>query len=100
MPRYRITPKAHEDLREIGRYTQKRWGKIQRNAYLLKLEKRFNWLAEHPKRGKHRPEIGEGFYSFPEGRHIIFYLINVDFIDIIGIPHRRMDIIDFFDFSE
>jgi len=53
-------------------------------------------LAKHPGLGKHRSEIAEGYYSFPEGRHIVFYLINQDRIDIIGIPHKDMDIISYF----
>ncbi len=34
-----------------------------------------------------------GYYSFPEGRQVIFYAIIESGIDIIGIPHQRMDII-------
>ncbi len=45
MPKYRITPKALEDLKSIGQYTQRQWGKAQRNRYLKQLEQRFEWLA-------------------------------------------------------
>ena len=48
MPGYRITPRAQDDLKNIGRYTERQWGKRQRNTYLKALEKRFNWLAENP----------------------------------------------------
>ena len=96
MPEFRVTPKALEDLKNIGRYTEQQWGKRQRNIYLRALEKRFYWLAENPQLGKHRTDIAEGYYSFPQGAHVVFYLIRDNGIDIIGIPHKEMDIITYF----
>jgi toxin ParE1/3/4 len=93
---YRITPKAKQDLKNIGRYTMKMWGKEQRNAYLHKLEYRFAWLAEHSYNGRYRPDVHDGYYSYPEGMHIIFYLIRDDGIDVIGIPHQRMNVVQHF----
>lgn len=93
---YRITPRAAQDLRNIGRYTLETWGRDQRNSYLLTLEKRFEWLADNPGSGRHRPEIKEGYFSYLQGAHVIFYLQRKGGIDIIGIPHQRMDIETFF----
>ncbi len=93
---YRITPKAAQDLRNIGRYTQNTWGRRQRDTYLRAFEKRFAWLAEQPDRGKHRQDVKEGYYSYLQGAHVVFYLIRDDGIDIIGIPHQRMDIMNYF----
>ena len=96
MPGFRVTPRALEDLKNIGRYTEQQWGKQQRNTYLRALEKRFGWLAENPQLGKHRMDIAEGYYSFPQAAHVVFYLIRDNSIDIIGIPHKEMDIITYF----
>jgi toxin ParE1/3/4 len=96
MPGYRVTPRALEDLKNIGRYTEQQWGKRQRNTYLRALEKRFNWLTENPQLGKHRTDVAEGYYSFPQGEHVVFYLIGDNGIDIIGIPQKEMDIITYF----
>lgn len=96
MAKYRITRRAADDLKNIARYTQQHWGKAQRNVYLKNLENRFNWLAESPRYGSHRADIAEGYYSFPEGQHIVFYLCSPDGIDIIGIPHKDMDILSYF----
>lgn len=41
MPKFRITPRARDDLKDIGRYTEWQWGKNQRNTYLREFEKRF-----------------------------------------------------------
>ncbi len=96
MPIFRVTPRAQDDLRNIGRYTEKHWGRRQRNIYLKAIEKRFSWLAENPRLGKHRADVYEGYYSYPQGQHVIFYLISESGIDIIGIPHKEMDIITYF----
>ena len=50
---YRITPRAAQDLKTIGRYTLKNWGKEQRNSYARALDRRFAWLAENPLMGRH-----------------------------------------------
>ena len=96
MPRFRITPRARDDLKIIGRYTERQWGKTQRNNYLKNLEKRFRWLAENPQLGKHRSDISVGYYSFPQGEHVIFYLTGGEGIEIIGVPHKEMDIVAYF----
>lgn len=93
---YRVTPRAQQDLRNIGRYTFKKWGREQRNAYLRAIERRFELIADNPHIGRHRPDVKEGYYSFPQGSHVIFYLIRENGIDIIGIPHQRMDILNYF----
>lgn len=92
----RVTPRARDDLKNIGRYTEQTWSKAQRNRYLKSIDTRFYWLAEHPQLGKHRMDICEGYFSFPEGQHVIFYLVGGTNIDIIGISHKEMDIISYF----
>ncbi|MDN3638762.1 type II toxin-antitoxin system RelE/ParE family toxin [Simiduia curdlanivorans] len=92
----RITPRAWEDLKNIGRYTERTWGKAQRNLYLKSIEARFKWLAENPQLGKHRTDICEGYHGFPEGQHVVFYLFSSSTIDIIGIPHKEMDTLSYF----
>ncbi|ETX07502.1 type II toxin-antitoxin system RelE/ParE family toxin [Candidatus Entotheonella palauensis] len=97
MADFRITPRAREDLRAIGRYTLRVWGRRQRDIYLRELDRRFQWLADNPRLGKHRPDIHEGYYSFLQGAHLVFYLIREGRIDIIGVPHQNMDIEGYFE---
>lgn len=92
----RVTPRAADDLKNIARYTEQAWGKAQRNRYLKRSDKRFQWLAENTQLGKSRTDICNGYYSFPEGQHMVFYLIRSKAIDIIGVPHKEMDIIAYF----
>ncbi|MFO1510000.1 MAG: type II toxin-antitoxin system RelE/ParE family toxin [Steroidobacteraceae bacterium] len=95
-PLFRLTPRAYADLRNIALYTRKQWGDAQREKYMRALDGRFHWLAEHPRSGKHRPDITEGYYCFPQGSHLIFYLIGTAVIDIIGVPHKQMDVPSYF----
>ncbi len=96
IPNFRITPRAKEDLKKIGYYTLERWGKEQRNTYLRNLDKRFQWLSENPQLGRHRPDIEEGYYCFPQGEHLVFYTIQELGIIIIGVPHQKIDITNYF----
>lgn len=34
MSSFRITPRARDDIKSIGHYTDRHWGKTQRNIYL------------------------------------------------------------------
>lgn len=34
MPRFHLTQAAKADLKDIGRYTQQKWGRAQRDKYL------------------------------------------------------------------
>jgi toxin ParE1/3/4 len=73
MPKFRITPRARDDLKNIGRYTERQWGKSQRNIYLQDFEKRFHWLAENPRVGKHRSDVTVRLLQLPAGpaRHLL-----------------------------
>ena len=79
-------------MRQIGHYTMKLWDKLQRDAYLREMDRRFLWLAENPYRGRSRADIAPGYYCFRQGEHLVFYTIYHDAIDIIGVPHQAMDI--------
>jgi toxin ParE1/3/4 len=91
-PGFRVTPRAFEDLKTIGRYTLRQWGRDQRDAYLRGIDARFHWLARHPQSGRKRDEIAPEYRSFPHQAHMIFYLIRDGGIDIIAVLHQAMDV--------
>ncbi len=97
MSRYRLTPRALRDLDQITDYTLATWGERQAEKYLADLDQRFRWLAQNPKVGRLRDDVGEGYRSFPQGGHVIFYVIDEDGVAIIGVPHGAMDIEAYFD---
>jgi len=83
---------AVADLVDIEAYTARTWGDVQVEAYLGQLEERFYWLAEHVHLGQPRGEIAPNLYSFPEGKHIIFYRYNGGMLEVARILHRSMDV--------
>ncbi len=91
MPEYRLTPAAKSDLLEIWNYSVETWGEKQAEIYLLYIGDGLETLASNPELGRQRPEICRGYYSFPIGEHVVFYLQNRNYIDIIGLLHGRMD---------
>jgi toxin ParE1/3/4 len=92
MKKSRITPRAGHDLVQIGCHTQQTWGFEQRNRDIGRLRRRIEWLARNPNLGTRRDEFRAGIISYPEGEHLIYYIIYPERIDIIGLPHRQMDI--------
>lgn len=92
-PRYALRQLAENDLEEIWLYSLQEWGIEQADKYIRALLARFDWLSENPLIGKSRKDIKPGYYSFPEGSHVIFYTLTHYGIDVIGIPHQRMDVI-------
>lgn len=97
MKGFKITPKAYQGLLDIGQYTKQRWGKAKRDEYLKLLDQRFHWLVENPQLGKVRSDIDGNLYSYREGSHVIFYSVHDDHVVIVGIPHKAMDVIQYFD---
>ncbi|MCK5190870.1 MAG: type II toxin-antitoxin system RelE/ParE family toxin, partial [Methylococcales bacterium] len=73
-------------------YSLQTWGIEQADYYLGSLVARFEWLAENPQLGKPRDDIKKGYRCFPEGQHLVFYIILNDNIDIIGVVHQSQDI--------
>ncbi len=95
--RYRLTPRAEADLVDMALHTREHWGEAQEARYVHQIFVRLEWLGDNPKLGRVREDIAPGYRSFPEGRHVIFYLIRGDFIDIIGIPHSARDLPTYFE---
>jgi toxin ParE1/3/4 len=92
--KYRIRSHAQADLESIWLHTCEQWGVTQADTYLEALIKRFDWLAENPTLGKPRDDVKQGYLCFPEGMHIIFYILKDKQVEIIGIPHQSMDIVE------
>ena len=93
MPSFTLTNMAKADLKEIGQYTQTRWGREQRGQYLNLLDASFQQLAANPLKGKDCSEIRIGYRKLNVGSHVIFYRQTLaDMIEIVRILHGHMDI--------
>ena len=89
---FRLTPRAVADLDAIADYTIETCGRDRLENYLRSMNGRFDWLAENPLAGRERNHVHPGYRSFPQGSHVIFHMVGDGHVDIIGIPHKSMDI--------
>ncbi len=93
MTAFVLTQKAREDLLSIGRYTENKWGKNQRNRYLTMMDKAFLTLAENPSLERSCDAIKQGYKAYTSGKHVIFYRYeDHETIKIVRILHERMDV--------
>ena len=93
MPTFTLTNMAKADLKEIGHYTQNRWGREQRDQYLRMLDVSFQQLAVNPLKGKDCSDIRIGYRKLNAGSHVIFYRQTLaDVIEIVRVLHGHMDI--------
>lgn len=97
MSGYVVTPRAQADLDRIYAYSVETWGEARARLYIEALVSRFAWLTAQPTLGRTRDEISRGYRSFPQGSHVIFYMIDADDVFIIGVPHMAMDIEAYFE---
>jgi toxin ParE1/3/4 len=91
MKKFFISSEARADLRDITQFTDRRWGKQQRYTYIKRLRDRFSYLANQPQKGRRRDEIADSLFSFHEGRHVIFYRITIEGVEILRVLHDSMD---------
>jgi len=92
--KYHIRALAQNNLESIWLHTSEQWSAAQADTNIQALIQRFDWLAQNPTLGKPREDIKQGYYCFPEGMHLVFYIIKNGQVEIIGIPHQRVDIIE------
>ena len=89
--KYKLRPKARDDLEDIWTYTYRTWGIRQARTYLETIQTTFIELSKNPEIGMTRDEIYKGLHVYPSGKHLIFYFITSAEIDIVRILHERMD---------
>jgi toxin ParE1/3/4 len=93
MPGFKIKATAKADLRGIARFTERTWGREQRNRYLTELDEAFHRLAENSELGQSCGHIRSGYRVFLIRSHMIFYKVASDQTpEIIRVLHKRMKV--------
>lgn len=95
MTNYILSKDAQVDLREVARYTKRKWGKEQLTIYRKGLKTAFNAIGNNnvvPKKLSARyPQVFVTKYRY----HYIFYITkNVEKPIIIAVIHERRDIVN------
>ena len=91
MPTYRLSPLAEDDLYKIISTTINSWGNEQAKEYAQNIDTALIKLAQYPDFGRERNEVYNGAKSFPVEKHIVFYQVSDNGIDVARILHQRMD---------
>lgn len=91
MPRIRLSLTAKRDLETIWRYTVSEWGLEQAEKYLALIQKGTHLLLDNPYIGQARTDVKAGYRALAIEKHLIFYIVTGEYIDVLGVPHERMD---------
>ncbi len=67
------------------------WGNEQAKVYAQNIDAALIKLAQYPDFGRERNEIYQDAKSFPIEKHIVFYQVSDNGIDVARILHQRMD---------
>ncbi len=84
------SPLAENDLLDIWQYSYHKWGEDQAVKYLLQLDAGMQGLTNNPKVGKSREVVRKGYRSVQINRHVIYYRLQGEIIDIVRVLHERM----------
>jgi toxin ParE1/3/4 len=88
-----LTDSAQTDLEQIADYTLANWGKKQTDCYLGLIEEAFYGLLDNPYLGKSREDIKAGYCSLLVEKHLIFYRVSAEGIEIMRVLHCQMDVV-------
>lgn len=89
--RYRLRPRARDDLEAIWVYTAARWSIDQADLYIRQLTAGMDLLETQPEIARERTELAPPVRIHPVASHVVVYRIETDYLDIIRIRHGRED---------
>ena len=90
MKTVKLTPRANEDLETIWHYGLRQFGETCADSYIAHMSEIFEILSSNAI-GTHRPELGEGIFSLPVERHMLYFLQTATEIIIIRILSQHQD---------
>lgn len=92
-PKFRLSRAAEAELLELWMYVLEQSQSEQRADKVIgKIVLKFATLADFPHLGRSRDELGAGYRSFPVDRHVIYYRLVSDGIEISHVLHGAQDV--------
>jgi toxin ParE1/3/4 len=86
-----LSPSAIRDLQVISDYTVQTWGAEQENRYLKGLWGKLAEIQSNPDSCPLRDDLAKGCRSVRHEKHVIFFSINGQTLQVIRILHGAMD---------
>jgi toxin ParE1/3/4 len=93
----RLSSAAEQQLEDILFFTFAEWGEAQAEKYAALIDKCLSHILANPNLGKLRADVKPGYRALQAGKHLIFYCVQDEFIDVLGILHIHMDATRYFD---
>ncbi len=91
MNRYVFSNEAENDLVEIYRYGFITYGENKADLYIEALKEKCQFIADMPDICPDRDEFNPPVKIYHHKKHLVIYLVETDFIQIIRVLHERMD---------
>ncbi len=93
MGSYRLSKFAEQELADILRYTIRTWGTQQGAAYFQILNAAKTSIVNNPNLpgSRIRDDLANGCRAFRAGKHLVFYRVSGDRVEIARILHESMD---------
>ena len=90
---FRVSAEAQIDLAKIARYTERTWGREQRNTYLARIEDTFERITNHPSIGQACDQVRAGYFYYLVGKHLVFYRIaDGGAVEVVRVLHKSMHV--------
>ncbi len=93
---YELTELADQDIFEVSIYIGQNRGVTASQRFIDTINQKFQLLADSPKLGRKRPELGSELRSFPSGNYVIFYRPVAEGILVLRVLHGARDITSIF----
>lgn len=90
---YRLSKFAERDLADILRYTIQTWGMKQGAAYFQILAAAKTSIVNNPflPGSRTRDDLADGCRAYRAGKHLVFYRVIGNRVEIARILHESMD---------
>ena len=88
MLNFRLSKNAESHLIDIYNFSVENWGVLRGTEYIEQLEQMIMKLCIHPFLAKKRLDLGKNLYSFPIQNHVIYFLLDKEWITILAILHH------------
>ena len=87
-----LAPLAEEDLLEVWLFIAED-SPEEADRFLDRLLETGQRLAEFPRLGRLRPDLGSGLHSFPVGNYLLYYRQRASGIELVRVLHAGRDIL-------
>lgn len=91
MKRLVVSPTARSDLVKIWKYIASE-NKSAATSIIREIKASFKTLLTFPELGRRRDELKKGLRSFPIDRHVVFYFVTENSVEIVRVLHGAQDI--------